>query len=87
MTNKEYIKHMQASGAYDHWIWPGCYPIFYVTTDGSILCPKCANFNFEITKNPAYPDWYIIGYEVDWGTQGLCCDECSKYIESAYGDD
>lgn len=69
--------------------WPGGYPIYYVTVDGGVLCPKCANENLAETTN-ADPDtldeqWAIQGNDVNWEDEDLICDNCNQKIESAYG--
>ena len=31
------------TGQYPAYAWPGGYPVYYVTADSGVLCPKCAN--------------------------------------------
>jgi len=31
------------NGTLPAFAWPGGYPMYYVTTDGCVLCPSCAN--------------------------------------------
>jgi hypothetical protein len=73
-------------GDYISYAWPGGYPIFYVTKDCGVLCPKCANENKELTKDKDDPQWFIVDYDVNWEDETLYCDNCNKKIESAYGD-
>lgn len=60
-------------------IWPGGYPIYYMDTDGCILCPKCANENDDFTAE-------LTSYSVHWEGPPLICEHASCVIESAYGD-
>jgi uncharacterized protein (DUF2225 family) len=60
--------------------FPGCYPLFYITSFSNILCPTCAN---KII-NDEYE--HITHYDVNWESL-LICDRCSIVIESAYGGD
>lgn len=65
-------------GKLSSWAWPGGYPIFYVTGDGMVVCPKCANT--ETSDDP-------IAADVNWEDASLFCDDCSQRIESAYAED
>lgn len=60
--------------------WPGGYPLYYLDTQGSTLCPECANENDGYSAPLAEMG---INYE----DANLFCDNCSKQIASAYGDD
>lgn len=68
------------------WAWPGGYPIFHITKDNGILCPKCANKNLQLTLGDD-PQWQIVHSEINYEDTSLYCDNCSKPIESAYGED
>ncbi len=84
---KEYLKEMKEKGAYDYYAWPGGYPLFYITIDYGILCPKCCNENKDLLSDEYDPQWYVIAYEVNWEDENMYCDHCNEKIESAYGDD
>lgn len=71
----------------DYYAWPGGYPLYYVTKDSGVLCPKCVNDNLELLSDEYDPQWYVIGYEINYEDNSLYCDHCSERIESAYGDD
>jgi hypothetical protein len=86
-TNQEWIEEMRQNGKYEYVAWPGCYPLYYITADGGVLCPKCANDNFDLTLDKDDPQWYIVDIGVNWEDEELICDNCYKKIESAYGDD
>lgn len=55
----------------------GCYPLFYLHSDYSVLCYKCADK--EKTD--------LIGADCNYEDPDLYCDECSERIESAYAED
>ena len=67
------------------WAWPGGYPLYYVTADCGVLCPKCANDNLELTLG-GEKDWRIVSQEINYEEESLCCDHCNAHIESAYGE-
>ena len=59
--------------------WPGGYPVFYFSKDGTIFCPDCAN---QADAEPLITD-----YEINYEDPNLYCNGCSKRIESAYAED
>ena len=71
----------------DWYAWPGVYPLYYVTKDSSVLCPKCVNENIELLSDEHDSQWYIVAYDINYENNDLYCDHCNERIESAYGDD
>ncbi|UJF36548.1 hypothetical protein [Paenibacillus hexagrammi] len=63
--------------------FPGGYPLFYVDGDNSILCPTCANKSLE----GDYTYFHPVDFDTNWEDPHMYCDECSKHIESAYGEE
>jgi hypothetical protein len=60
----------------------GCYPVFYLVTDGReehIYCPWCCE---ETTDD----DLTIVGAQPNWEDPDLECAECGSRIESAYAE-
>jgi hypothetical protein len=66
--------------------FPGLYPIYYLTKDGGILCPKCVNANLGLCADENDPQWYVIASDVNWENPELICDNCDCRIESAYAE-
>jgi len=62
--------------------WPGGYTLIYLTKGGSWLCADCA------TKELDTPDGVdpVIAGDIFWEGPDMTCDECSRVIESSYGD-
>jgi hypothetical protein len=70
--------------------WPGGYPMYLILDDGGALCKKCAKSEWpticrSIRDNTA-DGWNPIAIDINWEDATLCCDHCSKPIESAYAD-
>lgn len=64
----------------------GCYPIFYLTADGAVLCASCVQSERpDVPDNEQATDWRIEAVDINWEDQALLCDHCSSIIESAYG--
>lgn len=59
----------------------GCYPIFYVTDYGNVLCADCAN---DMMTDDEFET--VTDYDCNWENPELYC-ECSERIESAYAED
>jgi len=66
--------------------WPGGYPLFYLTKDCDALCPDCVNKNIDLVSDPDDPQWYVVGYDVNYENEELVCDNCNSKIPSAYGE-
>ena len=64
----------------------GGYPLFYVTKDCGVLCPKCANKNLKLTLGDD-PQWRIVDCDINYEDTSLYCDNCNELVESAYGED
>lgn len=58
----------------------GCYPVFYITGDGDVICPECADKDVDEGQAP-------VDLDVNWEDPTLYCDDCGKRIESAYAED
>lgn len=93
-TINRMIKHNRETRQYspkvdllDWYAWPGGYPLFYLTADNGALCPQCANENFNLCNDHNDSQWYIVAYDINYEDDSLFCDNCSKQIESAYGED
>ena len=82
-----YLKEMKEKGEYDYYVWPGGYPLFYITIDNGILCPKCCNENKELLNDEYDSQWFVIAYDVNWEDEKMYCDHCNEKIESAYGEE
>lgn len=79
-------------GKLPSYAWPGGYPIIYISSDGEVFCPDCANrqngADTRLTDGPDDPPndgWRIDGWSIHWeGDSEICC-HCNTEIESAYG--
>ncbi len=65
--------------------WPGGYPMYYLTNDNDVLCPKCAN---DYTPERDNEDQLKpVAYDVNYEDPQLFCEHCTARIESAYAED
>jgi len=67
------------NGKLPAYAWPGGYQLIYLTKDGSTVCPECANKEADDSQA-------VIGVDVYWEGPAVCCDDCGREIESAYGE-
>ena len=72
--------NINADGSLPAFAWPGGYPLFYVTDQGSILCPTHAS------DERNYNDELITDVDVNWEDPELYCEHGER-IESAYAED
>lgn len=81
----------KTEGAYPTWAWPGGYPIYYLAADNGIMCPDCANSEDCDPEKldadcPCDNQWRIVASNIHWEGGYIICENCSKGIESAYGE-
>jgi hypothetical protein len=79
---QEPINKMIEAKEFDHFTFPGGYPLWYLTEDNGVLCAKCANANFELCIGND-PQWKIVAVEANYESD-LVCDNCYEKIEAAY---
>jgi len=73
------LRNTTTDGTLPAFAWPGGYQMFYVTRDGSVICPACANR--EVDDSQA-----VIDGDVYWEGPDESCEDCGAMIPSAYGD-
>ena len=70
--------------------WPGCYPLYFYTSDGAALSFDSVRENLRSvlysirTRNN--DGWRVIGCLVNYEDGELTCEHSGKRIESAYAD-
>src|SRR5690606_3191805 len=82
--HRKYGGKLHYSPWFDYYAWPGGYPLFYVTEDNGVLCPRCANKNRRLCLSPDDPQWHVVDYDINYEDEDLYCDNCSQPIECAY---
>lgn len=84
---EESIKNLKETGEeFPSFTFPGSYPMFYITKDNGVLCPKCCNDNREQCLDFENNDggFSVVMADVNYENRNLFCDHCSKKIEAAY---
>lgn len=77
------LPELLTDGSLPAFAWPGGYPIYYLDSDNSVLCAKCAT---ECLKPDTNDNMKPIACDVYYEGPTMQCDECNADIESAYGD-
>lgn len=71
--------------------WPGGYPIFFIFSDGDVLCFEAAKAERELIAEAiaekSCNGWRVVACEVNWENPELFCAHTGKRIESAYAED
>ena len=62
----------------------GCYPVFYLDSDGAVLCASDAN---AMEHAGAVEPYVIVAADVNWEDPDLHCDACGERIETAYAEE
>lgn len=68
-----------SDGKFDSYAWPGGYPLYYLDSDSTVLCPDCANKE-DYTAPVTFCD-------INWEDPDMYCEDCGKRIESAYAEE
>lgn len=70
------------------YVWPGGYPIFFITRDGAALAFKTVEGNEENVidsiENEIDDGWWVTHSDVNWEDHDLYDDHTGELIESAY---
>ena len=86
-TTKD-LKKALRNGQYT---FPGCYPCYFITSDGAALSFEAVRENFRSVlsaiKTPSDDGWRVVAVDVNYEDSSLYCDHAGKRIESAYAED
>ena len=77
------LRASTSDGSLPAYAWPGGYPLEYVTEDGLMICPACANVSGS--HDGFVPSDPVIAGDVFWEGEDYPCEDCGKPISSAYG--
>jgi len=67
--------------------WPGGYPLFFVTDDGSALSFETVKAEIRSVLSATKGNgWKVVGCQVNWEDEELTDDHTGEPIESAYGE-
>jgi hypothetical protein len=71
--------------------WPGGYPCYFITSDGTALSWLAVQINrraiLEAIAGKISDGWRVIGIDINWEDSALYCDDTGERIESAYSED
>ena len=81
------LKQALRAGKYT---WPGCYPLYFITSDGAALSFEAVRENLRSVlwsiKNQVNDGWRVVQADVNWEDGELTCDHTNEKIESAYSE-
>lgn len=84
INNATEFSEMIKAGPY---AWPGCYPIYFVTSDCEVMSFEAAKKNehliCEAIKDEDNSGWRVVGAEINY-EESLFCAHTGKPIEAAY---
>ena len=86
MTTKQ-IKQSLREGAFTSL---GCYPKFFITSDGAALSHEAVRAEWrqvcDAVRNGFANGWQVVAEDVNWEDPDLYCDHTGNRIESAYAE-
>ncbi len=85
IPNSEVLKEIIDSGPC---AWPGGYPLYFLTKDGSVLSFNTVKKNlYHISKSIDDKNdngWFVVVCDINWEDDQLIDDDTGELIESAY---
>lgn len=82
----ETVSDMKATLRAGAYTFPGCYELFFITSDGAGLCFDCAREKFALIadsiRNDIRDGWRVIACDIaeNYDESPLYCDHCSRQI-------
>lgn len=88
----ESVADMKATLRAGKFTFPGCYELFFITSDGGALCFDCAKENYhqiaDSIRGHHSDGWRVVACDIaDLYESGLTCDHCNKTLCEAYADE
>ena len=72
------------------YVWPGGYPLYFLTSDGEALSFNAAKQErrsiLEAIRDHDNSGWRVVAMDVNWEDGDLHCAHTGERIESAYAD-
>lgn len=72
-------------------VWPGGYPLYFVTDDGEALSFESVRANIRQVlrsiRDGANDGWRVLGVDVNYEDPALFCAHSGERIPSAYSED
>ena len=76
------------NGPYASMLWPGGYPLFFITSDGGALSFDSVRENYreisQAIRSHSNCGWRVVGCDVNWEDSDLYCAHSNEKIESAH---
>ena len=73
------------------YVWPGGYPLHFITSDGESLSFETVRKNYrrvsDSISSGSNDGWRVVGCMINWGDTDLRCAHSNARIESAYGEE
>ena len=85
------VADLKATIRAGQYAWPGGYPMFFTTSDGSALSFEAVEQEFSQVvhsiRNRVNDGWRVVACDINYEDTNLVCEHTGKPIESAHGDD
>lgn len=81
---------LRATLRHGDYTFPGCYPLYFVTSDGAALSFGSVRENLRAVlwsiRHKANDGWQVIGCNVNYEDGELVCEHSGERIPSAYAE-
>jgi hypothetical protein len=85
------VADLKATLREGQWIWPGGYPLFFITSDGGVLSFEAVRQELRSVmwsiRRKVGDGWRVVACEANYEEPDLFCDHLGCRIPSAYAED
>ena len=91
MKNQYTTRNLKEALRSGPFAWPGCYPLYFITSDGAALSFDAVRENLRSViwsiRHGVNDGWRVVGCDVNWEDASLYCDHTGARIPSAYAEE
>lgn len=73
------------------YVWPGGYPIYFITRDGEALSFDAVRENLQEVvgsiRHKLNDGWLVVAWDINYEDNNLICAHTNESIECAYAED
>ena len=88
--NIKSVRDLMTAVRYGRFTSVGCYPLFFLTSDGGTLDPRTVREEIwtiaRAVRDDVNDGWRVVAVDVNWENPDMYDDHTGERIESAYAE-
>ena len=85
------VSDLKAALRYGEVTWPGCYPLYFLCSDGEAMSFESVRDNLRLVMQAIHDKdnsgWRVVAVDTNWEDSELFCAHSGERIPCAYSDD